>query len=591
MALILMDLETTGLDPWRHRIVSVSSCDLDLVPVSQYWSPIIRAKHYSFLAKASNTVVMQNSVFDLSFLIRNGFKIKAKIEDTMIGGHLLEPNERVDLGSLVKRYLWPVREEFGFEIDWNWKDKMDDYLKQHNRSFKRANGRAMSMQDIPPALLHTYGKKDSLYCLLVHFTIKAQLKAENLQKNYKLDMQIVSLVLKMWKRGVRLDTGYCREKIRELFRKNRKIIKKYPSINLGSPKAIGEKFLPSLGIKPRYFTEKGNIKTDVLSLRRYAKRDRRVLNIIDYRKNLKSVSSYFTSYLNLSHHGIVHPTFNVANAKTGRLSCSDPNLQQMKRSGGIREAYIVRPGYLVFCWDYDQIEMRLIACKSRDPQLLKIFKKGKDVHNATMSHMKLDRADMKEVLRGNDPRFVAKQLNYKLWYGMGIQAISNELLIPEITIRSLVDSYWQIYSWGKSFFDLVSQRAVAQGSIRDEYGRMYKPENQFAGYKCVNYLIQGAASTILKKAMVRVNPLLVFPLANMLLQIHDELVIEIKDDPKIYLPLVPRITAAMQAISRYEIPILTTVKWSRTNLGDLHPLSELKGFKQKKGKKNENAAV
>ncbi len=585
MTIKAVDLETTGLDPYRHSIVSVSTCGGTLVPNSQNWTKLVRDRLYSFLANSKNTVVVQNSVFDCNFLIRNGFKINARIEDTMIGAHILEPNLRVDLHSLVKRYLWPVRNEIGIEIDLNWKDALKEYMAPRKRAFKKEHGRVMSFQDLPQEVLHKYGKLDSLYCLLVWIAVEQLLKQNNLYKNYETDMKIVPIVLKMCYRGVKLDTKHCREQIKILQKENRMIAAKFPSMKLSSPKVVGEKVLPKMGVKIMYFTEKGNIKTDENSMRRYAKKFPKVMDILDFRKNNKSIGSYYQAYLNRSYHGVVHPTLRVAAAKTGRLSCADPNLQQMKRKGKIRSSFIPRPGYLFLCADYDQIEMRLIACKSRDPALLKTFKRGDDVHITTMKLLGIDKKKMVKVLRGNEPRFVAKQLNYKLWYGMGSAALSNELVIEESIVRNMIQKYWAVYSYGRAFFDLVASRSVAQGEIRDEFGRMYKPENEYSGYKCVNYLIQGAASTIMKNGMIKVDPMLNGIDARMLLVIHDEFVIEVKDDPAIYSELVPKITTAVNDTKGYEIPIVVTLKWSRKSLAkdDLRPLKELEGIKIQKG--------
>ena len=583
MALYALDLETTGLDPFRHRIVSASICGTDLKPESRNWTPTWRDKLYSIVANRDNTVLIQNSVFDLAHLIRNRFKINCKIADSMIGAHILQPSEKADLGSIVKRYLWPVRNDLGIVVDWNWKDKVKQYMKERNRSFRRQHGRSMGMQDIPETLRNHYGRCDALYLMLVWQAIKIQLKTEHLWKVYQLDIDTVPIVLGMFSNGISLDSEYCRKRIKELRAKNRAVAKRFHGTNLGSPKQIYEKVFPKLGITPRYKTVKGTPKTDEQTLLRYARENRKIMEIIDYRKSVKDISSYFGAYLKLVHCGKIHPTFRIAAAKTGRLSCADPNLQQMKRVGkGIRTAFIPRPGYLIFRWDYNQIEMRLIACKSRDPKLLKIFRSGGDVHVATAKSMHLYSDEMKETLRGQDPRFVAKQLNYKLWYGMGANAISLELLLPVYTVRALVESYWKTYSWGHSFFELISQRATAQGYVRDEFGRIYVPDGPYSGYKCVNYLIQGSASSIMKIGMKRSAPLLIEPDARLLLTVHDEIDVEVRDDPNVYVPLIPKVTKALSEFTGYEVPITVECSFTRTNLEDLHPLTQLKGFENVK---------
>jgi DNA polymerase I len=599
MAIFSLDLETTSTDFNRGSIIMASWCGTDLVPHAELWSNLLRNKIARWLYDPKNTVITQNGVFDYSWLLKKGIIVRAKQHDTMIASHVIESNAPADLGSLVNRYLTQeLFDNAGIEIqiDETWKkDGPKLWLKENSKWIRREKGRKPHFGDVPTSLLLSYAKKDALHTLLVWFTLKGFLKGKN-KWSYDLDMAMLPIILGMKLRGIPLDVSLCRRRKLEL-EKEQQAFLDYFNIDKVGPKAIIEKIFPVLGIKPRYKTEKGNWRLNERAIRQYQvlfpEHAEILERLIQYRKAKQSSGTYYSGWLKCLHRGKINPTFNLTNAKTGRFSSSGPNFQNVKKRGGERAAFLVRPGYINLHWDYDQIELRILAHYSREPHLVDIFQKGIDPHTRTVELMGITEENAKSFLSGKyreqDPRFIGKQVNYSYWYGMGPLALSLDLGIPLKKAKELFQRYRMAYPKAETWSRNTINEAKRIGYVEDIFGRRYYPDDKWSYYKLINYLIQGTAAQVIKLGMLRAQYFLCkdprfltiirdIPLHTMhgieLLTIHDEIGIEVEDKQKKVEYVIPGITEALTIKDIFIIPLTVGLKWTRTNWAELKEIEK-----------------
>lgn len=599
MAIYAFDIETTSLNPRQGSVLSVSWCGTDLIPHSEPWTPKIKAFTAGLLGNPKNTIITQNAAFDYSWMLREKLVIKAARQDTMIASHVIEPNQPAGLGSLVQRYLLPdVLKKAGIniEIDYDWKNAgPTTWIKDNKKWFKAQFGRPPHMGDVPAQLLHSYAKKDALYTLLVWFAMLGYL-TKTLTWSYNLDMAMLPIILGMKCRGIPLDIPFCRQKLKVLRKQQREFLRTYRIEKVG-PKALKEVIFPKLGIRLQYKTEKGNWKFDEKTIRRYQvqypKQSEVLERIIQYRKAKQSDSTYYSGYIYHSYHGKIYPTFNLTNAKTGRFSSSSPNIQNVKKRGEERKAFLVRPGFINIYWDYDQIELRLLAHYSKDKQLLNIFKRGIDPHAHTAVLMGITPEMMKSFLSGTlrrmEPRAVGKNLNFSFWYGMGVEMFSLNLGLTMKEGQKLYDLYKRAYPDATAWSDRLIQTARSIGYVEDIFGKRYYPDDRYSYYKLINYLIQGTAAQVMKIGMLRTQRVLhkdkrnlsiirELPLHTMyaiqLLTVHDEIGIEFEDKRSLVLSLVPKITKALTITDTFKVPLTVGIKWTRTNWGEVKEIED-----------------
>ncbi len=600
MGHIALDIETTSLDPCKGRIISVSWCREDLKPVSRNWSPKIKAFVSGICANPNNTIVTQNGVFDYSWLCKEGIVVKAKYVDTMVGSHIIESNRPAKLDALVDRYLVQENlDEVGINVtlDSKWKkDGPSAWVKENKKWFKKEHGRFPHYGDVPREMLHAYARNDALYTLLVWFSMRGLLEDKN-KFSYDLNMSMIPILIGMKLRGLPIDLRLCRKQ-RTIYRKQQHAFLKKYKIDKVGPKNLKEIIFPKLKIKLKFKTEKGNWRFNEASIRKYQilypKKFDHLEEIIQFNKARTSMNTYYGNYLLYSNHSWIYPTFNLTAAKTGRFSSSGPNLQNVKKKGKERCAFLVRSDMINLHWDYDQIELRLLAHYSQEPRLLEIFHKGLDPHVITADLMEINAETASRYItgkyRGQDPRFIGKQLNYSYWYGMGIDALCLDLSLKRKRGEELYQRYRNAFpdavQWSK---DIIA-RAKMDGYVEDIFGRRYRPDDRWSFYKLVNYLIQGTAAQVMKIGMLRTQKLLCKNKRNtsiirripphtmramQLLTVHDECGIELPDNRKRVEKLIPAITTALTIDKIFDIPLTVGCKWTRTNWGELKELKKI----------------
>lgn len=599
MAIYSLDIETTSLDFLRGHIISVSWCGTDLAPISRNWNDRTKAKVRAIVENPRNTIITQNGVFDYAWLVREGLEIKAKREDTMIGSHVIESNRPAGLASLVQRYLiQEILDEAGInvQVDYAWKKNGPDlWIKENKKAFKKEHSRVPHMGDCPRQLLHEYAKKDALYTLLVWYAMRDYI-TKQLKWSYDLDMAIVPIVIGMKLRGVPINIELCRERIKQLRIQQKKYLQFFGIEKVG-PLALRNVIFPKLKIKLKYKTEKGNWKFDEKTLRRYQIAYPQNADIIEetiqYRKAKQSDKTYYTSYLFCSYKRKIYPTFNLTNAKTGRLSSSNPNLQNVKKAGEERQVFLVRPGYINVHWDYDQIELRILAHYSQERELIRIFEEGIDPHTRTAELMGITEKTAAYYLTGSfrnkPPRFIGKALNYSYWYGMGVDALSLGLGITMDKGRALLQCYRDAYPDAVSWSNSIIEEAKNVGYVEDLFGRRYYPDDHYSYYKLVNYLIQGTAAQVMKIGMLRAQKYLyknkdlvnvvraIRPTdvkAMQLLTIHDELGLELPDKKNVVLPIIKKLNKILTIEEPFIVPLTISSKWTRKHWQDLKETSE-----------------
>ncbi len=600
MATFSVDLETTSLDPHKGSIICASWCGTDLHPHAEPWNEKTKLFITMILGDPKNTIITQNGVFDYGWLVKEGITVRARIEDTMVGSHVIESHRYAGLHHLVARYLiQEILEEAGIKIkiDYQWKKEGPEEWMRTNKKWYRANvGRDPHMGDVPLKLLYSYAKKDALYTLLVWFAMRDYLKGDN-KFSYRLDISMIAIVTGMKARGIPIDTALCRSELVILRKRQRVFLKKYDIEKCG-PNAKRDIIFPALKIKLKYKTEKGNWQFNERSMRRYqvAHPDRAsdLEEVIQFGKAKQSDSTYYSGYMRAVWCGRIFPNFNITNAKTGRFSSSNPNLQNVKKGGRERSVFLVRPGFINLHWDYDQIELRLLAHYSQERRLIKVFAEHGDPHTLAATLMGITERSAKKYLigkyRGKPPRFIGKQLNYAFWYGMGVETFALDLGIPMKKGQELFERYRGAYpdavTWSKSLISTAKQ----VGYVQDDFGRKYYPDDRWSHYKLVNNLIQGHAGQAMKIGMLRAQHALYRDKGKVehvrainygdtygqqLLTIHDEIGAEFPDRKKRVSWALKTITRVLTFDTEFSLPLTVGAKWTRTNWQDLKEISKV----------------
>ncbi len=405
--------------------------------------------------------------------------------------------------------------------------------------------------------------------------ILADLKKSGLEKVYReIELPLIPILDQAQSRGIKIDKKLLKElskdyhvKLAELEKKIYKLAES--EFNINSPKQLGEILFTqlNLSIKGLKKTAGGSQSTRESELVKLKDVHPIIVEILAYRELQKLLSTYIDSLPNLlDQEDILHPTLNQAGTTTGRMSSTNPNVQNIptrdEQGVVIRNAFIARPGYVLAAFDYSQIELRVLAALSIDPDLVKIFKAGKDIHSSVAS--KVFGVKEKEVTK--EMRRRAKVINFGIIYGMGINALRVNLNTTRDEAKKFQDNYFASFPTIKKYFDLVITEARQRGYTETLFGRrrylpaLRSPLPQIkagAERMAMNAPLQGTAADIIKLAMIRADKdIKEAGLANevfLLLQIHDELIYEIKtgfvDRAR------PIIKQAMEQVVKMPVPI------------------------------------
>lgn len=569
--LFAFDTETTSLDYMRAELVGLSFAvqpgEGAYVPVAHRYPGApeqlerdwVLARLKPLLEDPARLKVGQNPKYDLSILARYGIEVRGVAFDTMLESYVLDSTAtRHDMDSLAAKYLH--HQTIKFE-------------EVAGKGPKQLSFDQVALEQAGP-----YAAEDAEVTLRLHQCLWPQLEqiptlARLLQD---LEMPLVPVLSRLERAGVRIDGAMLARQSQELGLRLHQLeqqayqVAKRP-FNLGSPKQIGEIFFTQLGLPVLEKTPTGAPSTSESVLERLAEEGHELPRLIlEHRGLAKLKSTYLDKLPQMVNpdSGRVHTSYHQAVAATGRLSSSDPNLQNIpvRTEDGrrIRRAFIAEPGWRILAADYSQIELRLMAHFSGDAGLTSAFAAGQDVHRATAAEVF---GIAPEQVDG-DQRRSAKAINFGLIYGMSAFGLARQLGIARGAAQSYVDRYFERYPGVRAFMDRTREQARAQGYVETLFGRrLYLAEiasrnaQRRAGAErtAINAPLQGTAADIIKRAMLAVDAWLQAeqPPLRMIMQVHDELVFEVRDDWVD--EASDRIRARMEQAAQLSVPLVVDI--------------------------------
>ena len=533
-----VDTETTDQRPMFARLVGLSFSDAEgegwYVPVGHREGPNlpleeVRGRLRPLLADPSLERIGQNAKYDAIVLARAGFDPGAFRFDTMLASYLLDPSRRHNLDAMALDHL--------------------DFRKIPTSSLLGAARAKRTMDEVPVADVAAYACEDADVTLRLMRRFEPALETRGVAALFRdIEMPLLGLLTRMELTGVAIDAPFLERLSVEIGREMVRLADHLYELagcefNLNSTQQLGEILFRRLGLRGRKRTKLG-FSTDAEVLEELAEQHELPREMLRYRELAKLKSTYADALPRLVHPETdrLHACWNQAVAETGRLSSSDPNLQNIPirtaLGNRVREAFVPGPpGWVLLSADYSQIELRILAHLSRDPSLVEAFERGVDVHALTASRLfdtPLERLD--EAMRGR-----AKVVNFGVLYGMGPQRLGREFGLSVADARRFIDEYFAKMPGVKLYLERGLEEARERGYVTSLLGRRrYVPDIASAsgGRRSLserivaNTPIQGSAADIIKIAMVRLDESLARQglAARIILQVHDELVLELPSE-------------------------------------------------------------
>ncbi|HRI18358.1 MAG TPA: DNA polymerase I, partial [Burkholderiaceae bacterium] len=567
--LTAIDTETDSLDAMRAQLVGIS---LSVAPGEAAYIPLrhsyagapeqldvaaVLARLKPWLEDATRHKLGQNIKYDTHVFANAGIAVRGYLHDTLLESYVLEAHKPHGLESLALRHLNRAG------------------LSYEDLCGKGVHQIPFAQVDIERAA--RYSGEDSEMCLHVHRTLWPRIQAEpGLRFVYEqLEMPTAAVLARIERNGVLIDAQLLATQSRELAERMLALEAEAHALagqpfNLGSPKQIGEILFGKLGLPVGRKTASGAPSTDEEVLEKLAADYPLPARLLEHR-GLAKLKGTYTDKLPLMVNpatGRVHTNYAQAVAVTGRLASNDPNLQNIPirtpEGRRVREAFVAPPGHAILSADYSQIELRIMAHISGDEGLLRAFSEGVDVHRATASEV--FGAPVDEV--SSEQRRYAKVINFGLIYGMGAFGLASNLGIEQKAARDYIERYFARYPGVKRYMDDTRARAAERGFVETMFGRrIYLPEIQGgngprragAERQAINAPMQGTAADLIKLAMIAVQKALDDEgrATKMIMQVHDELVLEVPDAELDWArAAVPRIMAGVAAL---KVPLLAEV--------------------------------
>ena len=527
---ICLDTETTSIDAIRAKLVGLSFS----VKKGEAWYVAVpreteAAQHMVqiFSSIYENDKILkvgQNLKYDLTVLANYGIQLKAPLFDTMLAHYLVQPELRHNMDYLAEIYL--------------------NYQTIHIDTLIGPKGKNQkNMADLAPADICDYACEDADITLQLMEPLKAEMEKNQLTRVFhEIEMPLMPVLAQMERNGVRLDTEALSE-TGEQFRQRMQQLESeiyelagHP-FTITSPRQVGEVLFDELKLNEKAKkTKSGQYSTGEEVLEAIKHKHPIVEKILAHRALKKLISTYIDALPKLINPatGRIHTSFNQAVTATGRLSSSNPNLQNIPVRGDdgreIRKAFVPEPGCIFFSADYSQIELRIMAHLSADEHLVNDFRCGRDIHAATAA--RIFHKPIEEVSR--DERRKAKTANFGIIYGISAFGLAERMEVSRTEAKELITNYFETYPRVKEYMQTSVERARELGYIVTEFGRRrYLPDitsrnavvRGYAERNAVNAPIQGTAADIIKIAMVRIAQRFEAEgiQSKMILQVHDEL--------------------------------------------------------------------
>ena len=557
--IVSFDTETTSVDSKNAKIVGFSFCFNEqrayYVPLSHNY--LGAPKQISLnVAKTvveriyKGFVVGQNLKYDFRIIQNNfGLTPPKNYADTMILAWLLNPSESVGMDNLALRYF-------------NYKTiKFEEVVKK---------GENFASVDVKNAT--NYASEDAWITLKFYFKFINLLDENLLNLAKNLEFPFIKVLYDMEDKGICINKFRLKamiesnaEKLRDLTASIYELCGE--NFNINSTKQLGEVLFERLKLPSKKKTKTG-YSTDESVLSELFDLHPVIAKLLEYREIYKLQSTYCEPLLNLAlqnDENRVFSNFLQTGTSTGRLSSKNPNLQNIPAHGNLakdmRNCFVAKSGYSLISLDYSQIELRLLAHFSEDPALIKAFENDEDIHARTAISI-FGESD-------NEKRAIAKSINFGLIYGMGANKLSAELKIARNDAKSYIERYFAAFSTIKNFLENIKNNAKNDGFTTTLFGRRryFDFANAtpmlLATYEreAVNTKFQGSAADIIKKAMVEISPYL-GESANMILQIHDELIFEVKDEFAV--AFGEKIRAIMENVVKLNVPLKTSLSVAKS---------------------------
>ncbi|GHE22133.1 DNA polymerase I [Halomonas urumqiensis] len=574
------DLETTSLNYMEADIVGVGlalqSGEAAYIPLAHdYLDAPAQLDRNAVLealkplwGDATKTKIGQNLKYDISVLARAGIEVAGPLEDTMLESYVLDSTAtRHDMDSLALKYLG---------------EKTVSFEEIAGKGAKQLTFNQIALEQAAP-----YACEDVDITLRLHETLRPRLDAEGRLGEVldSIELPLIHVLSRMERGGVALDPERLHTQSQQLAKRIQELEGRAYELagrefNLGSPKQLGQILFEEQKIPVIKKTPKGAPSTAEAVLEELALDYPLPKVIMEHRGLAKLKSTYTDKLPRLVNKatGRLHTSYHQAVTATGRLSSSDPNLQNIpirtEEGRRIRQAFVARPGYRIVAADYSQIELRIMAHLSEDKGLLEAFAEGRDIHSATAAEVfgvALDKVS-------GDQRRSAKAINFGLIYGMSAWGLSRQLHIERNQAQTYIDRYFDRYPGVARYMERIRAQAAEDGFVETVFGRrLYLPEihaqnharRQGAERTAINAPMQGTAADIIKRAMIDVDGWLAgedFD-ALMVMQVHDELVFEVAeaqvDD------FIEQAKVRMQAAAELSVP-LTVEAQSGANWDEAH---------------------
>lgn len=528
--ILSLDTETTSTDPMKAELVGLSFATEEhkayYVPVPVEQSAALQVVEI-FRPVYENEQIMkvgQNLKYDLEVLHNYGITLKGPMWDTMIAHYLIQPELRHNMDYMAEIYL--------------------NYQTIHIDELIGPKGKNQrSMRDLSPQEVYEYASEDADITLQLKNKLEPELKKYECEDLfYNIEMPLMPVLAEMEMNGVCIDTESLNETSAIFTQRMVELEQRIYELageqfNIASPKQVGDILFGKLHImeKPKK-TKTGQYVTSEEVLQTLRGKHEIVACILDHRGLKKLLGTYIDALPKLINPrtGHIHTSFNQTVTATGRLSSSDPNLQNIPVRGEdgkeIRKAFIPEPGCLFFSADYSQIELRVMAHLSGDEHMISVFKEGKDLHAATAATIYKKNID--EVSR--DERTKSKRANFGIIYGITVFGLAERLEISRDEAKQLIDGFFQTFPQVHDYMEEAKRHAYEQGYVTTLFGRRrYLPDIRsanatvrgFAERNAINAPIQGTAADIIKVAMIHIyNRFKTEGIrSKMILQVHDEL--------------------------------------------------------------------
>lgn len=565
-ATVSLDTETTSTNPIDAELVGLSFAAEEgkafyvPIPDNREKAETIVNIFKPLYESPQIMKVGQNIKYDMEVLMRYGVNLSAPMFDTMIAHYLLQPEQHHGMDYLAETLL--------------------DYETIHIDTLIGPRGKSQkSMREVPPALVCDYAAEDADVTLRLHNVLKPRLKDAGMEQLfYEIEMPLVPVLAQMETDGVLLDTDALAETSRTFTERMREIEQDIyreagHEFNIASPKQVGEVLFGEMKIveKPKK-TKTGQYVTSEEVLQQLRTKSPIVGKILQHRGLKKLLGTYVDALPKLINPrtGHIHTSFNQAVTATGRLSSSDPNLQNIPVRGEdgkeIRRCFIPEPGCLFFSADYSQIELRVMAHLSGDENMTEAFREGHDIHAATAARIYKESID--SVSR--DQRTKAKRANFGIIYGITVFGLAERLEISRDEARQLIDGYFDTFPRVRDYMERAKETAREHGYAETFFHRRrYLPDitshnatvRNFAERNAINAPIQGSAADIIKIAMVRIHRRFAEEgiHSKMILQVHDELNFSVLPEEK---ERVERIVLEeMQHAYPLSVPLVADSGW------------------------------